>query len=278
MTQPTRPQAQSDADFAEWIGINAGRLLQNFRRDFSPPAGDTREQRRALRDGADQAAQNYLAAKLLCYRPQDAVLSEEAADSDTRLTADRVWIIDPLDGTSEYAEQRHDWGVHVALWQRHTNHVSQLSIGVVVLPDLGEVLTSARPHPLPSLNFVTPAKIVASRSRPPTHLADLQRSLGQYWVNQGGISASVELLAVGSVAAKVGAVIRGDAHCYVHESGFHQWDAAAPLAAAAAHGLHVSHLDGSQVNFNHPGTRTKNLLVTRMELAETVLNTLAKDS
>ena len=52
-------------------------------------------------------------------RPDDAVLSEEGLEDPRRFDVDRVWIIDPLDGTREYGEPgRHDWAVHVALWDR----------------------------------------------------------------------------------------------------------------------------------------------------------------
>jgi 3'(2'), 5'-bisphosphate nucleotidase len=47
------------------------------------------------------------------------VLSEESPDPAARHTAERVWIVDPLDGTREYGEAgRTDWAVHVALWER----------------------------------------------------------------------------------------------------------------------------------------------------------------
>ena len=58
-------------------------------------------------------------ATLKAYRPDDAVLSEEGADDLARLDADRVWIVDPLDGTREFSEPpRDDWAIHVALWER----------------------------------------------------------------------------------------------------------------------------------------------------------------
>ena len=67
-------------------------------------------------EAGDRAAHAFLAERLRELRPEDAVLSEEATDDRRRLTADRVWLVDPLDGTREYAEGRHDWAVHVALW------------------------------------------------------------------------------------------------------------------------------------------------------------------
>jgi 3'(2'), 5'-bisphosphate nucleotidase len=63
-----------------------------------------------LKDEGDRRANELLLARLAEHRPDDAVLSEESADSPARLTTDRVWIIDPLDGTREFSEgNRTDW-------------------------------------------------------------------------------------------------------------------------------------------------------------------------
>lgn len=78
----------------------------------------------------DAGAQEVLSAELQRRFPDDAVLSEEAADSKARLSAGRVWIIDPLDGTREYSEyDRDDWAVHVAAWAD-----GDLVVGAVALP------------------------------------------------------------------------------------------------------------------------------------------------
>ena len=75
------------------------------------------------------------------------MLSEEAVDDHARLTADRVWIIDPLDGTREFGEEgRTDWAVHVALWER-----GELTAGAVALPAQDKVLSTAEPPPPPPL-------------------------------------------------------------------------------------------------------------------------------
>ena len=93
------------------IAVAAGERLLKLR-----ASGATADD---LRKAGDLGSHEYLAAELARLRPADAVLSEEAADDKARLTADRVWIIDPLDGTREFGEEgRTDWAVHVALWER----------------------------------------------------------------------------------------------------------------------------------------------------------------
>ena len=72
-----------------------------------------------LRNAGDRLSHEFLTAELAARRPGDVVLSEEGADNPARLSAHRVWIVDPLDGTREFGEPgRTDWAVHVALWER----------------------------------------------------------------------------------------------------------------------------------------------------------------
>ena len=69
-----------------------------------------------LKREGDRQAHELIMAALTAARPDDAVLSEEGKDDPARLAAERVWIVDPLDGTREYSEPpRADWAVHVAL-------------------------------------------------------------------------------------------------------------------------------------------------------------------
>ena len=152
----------TDHELAAALAQGAGRVLLAER-----DQGDTTD----LRARGDAAAQAYLARELTRARPHDAVLSEEAADDSARLSADRVWVVDPLDGTREYAERhddgswRDDWAVHVALWQRGRGLVA----GAVALPGRGTVLRTdacvERPARRPR-----PLRLAVSRSRPPPHV------------------------------------------------------------------------------------------------------------
>ena len=99
-----------DHALARALAELAGVELLRIRTQSPPLAG------RALKDAGDAGAQRVLAQALARHRPDDVVLSEEAADPAARRAADRVWIVDPLDGTREFSEPpRDDWAVHVAL-------------------------------------------------------------------------------------------------------------------------------------------------------------------
>lgn len=265
-----------DADLAADLATRAGVLLQAFRRDFQAGADDPRLVAKRLRDAADAESQRFLAAELARLRPDDAILSEEAEDSTARDTADRVWIIDPLDGTWEYGMGRSDWAVHVALWQRDGDG-GRLLVGVVAVPDDGLLFTSAAPQTLPPIDASRPLRIVASRSRPPATLPAIVAALQARWQELGGPDAG-EVEPVGSVGAKVSRVLTGQADIYLHDSGFYEWDVAAPLAAAQAAGLSATHLDGSRVHFNRRPPWVTNLAVCRPELAAALAGVLAAET
>src|SRR5690606_455707 len=110
----------------------------------------------------------FLMAELATARPDDAVLSEEGADDHARLSAERVWIVDPLDGTREFSEaERDDWAVHVALWQD-----GELVAGAVGRPARGVTYSSAESEPAKGAAGA-PLRLAVSRSRPPEFVTRL---------------------------------------------------------------------------------------------------------
>ena len=124
-----------DHALARDLAAEAGRRLLQLRARGGDPD--------VLRMAGDRLSHDFLAAELAGRRPGDVLLSEEGADNPARLTADRVWIVDPLDGTREFGEAgRTDWAVHVALWERGAG---DLTVGAVALPAQGKVLGTARP-------------------------------------------------------------------------------------------------------------------------------------
>jgi 3'(2'), 5'-bisphosphate nucleotidase len=249
---PMEPHA--DAELARRLAAEAGRLLLHVR--DSLPSADTT----LLRDAGDRAAQHLLATELAASRPDDVVLSEEAVDDPRRLSANRVWIIDPLDGTREFSEGRADWAVHVALWCD-----GEPTVGAVALPGLDIVLSTAEPPPCPVVGD-GPARIAVSRTRPPALAGHLAERLG------------AELVPIGSAGYKVAAVVRGDVDAYIHAGGQHEWDSAAPVAVARAAGLHASRMDGSALRYNQPQPYLPDLVVSRPELADALLTAISEEA
>lgn len=239
--------APTDHQVAARLATEAGRLLLEVRDEL---ADATEAERKAA---GDKRSHDFLMDALARERPGDAVLSEEGADDPVRLRSERVWIVDPLDGTREFSELgRRDWAVHVALWQS-----GDLVAGAVALPAQGVTLATPDPAP-PSAHHGSP-RIVVSRTRPPAIALQVRDRL------------SGTLVEMGSAGAKVASVVQGMADVYVHGGGQYEWDSAAPVAVARAAGLHTSRLDGSPLEYNQADPLLPDLVVCRPEYADTVL-------
>ncbi len=248
--------AQSDADdvaLARRLAIEAGELLLELR-ERRHRALDEWD----LGDEGDYASNKFLLKQFAEHRPDDMVLSEESPDQRLRMQADRVWIIDPLDGTREYRTMRHDWAVHVALWTRGRG----LTAGAVSLPSLNEVRTTTEPGP-PRTAPPSPVVLV-SRSRRPW-VADLVAA------ELGGVVDSL-----GSAGAKAMAVLSGQADVYLNPGGLWEWDAAAPAAVAEAAGFVVRGAWGQELTYNNSHPWCEGFIVVRADLADTVFDVLAQ--
>ncbi len=246
-----------DHALARTLATDAGALLLELRAGAGP-AGDPVDPK-SLRSAGDARSHELLMAELARHRPGDAVLSEEGKDDRRRLTADRVWIVDPLDGTREFGEAgRTDWAVHVALWER-----GGLTAGAVALPGLGVTFATDDPPTL-APPVAGPTRLLVSRTRPPEfamRVAELVES---------------ELVPLGSAGAKAMAVVRGEADAYAHAGGQYEWDSAAPVAVALAAGLHASRVDGSPLQYNRDDVYQPDLLICRPELADRLLAAIAR--
>ncbi|MEM9310009.1 MAG: 3'(2'),5'-bisphosphate nucleotidase CysQ [Pseudomonadota bacterium] len=241
----------TDAELAAHLAEIAGRILLDVR-DSGVFEG------KALGKAGDATANEFLCHALRAARPEDGVLSEEEKDSTERLAKSRVWIVDPVDGTREYGEQRSDWAVHVGLAIDGIAHT-----GAVALPGLdgGTVLRtdqiSALSAPLEKPRFLV------SRTRPAKEAVAVAQAMGG------------ELVGMGSAGAKAMAVVRGEAEIYLHSGGQYEWDSCAPVAVAGAFGLHCSRIDGSPIRYNNEDTYLPDLLICRPEYAERVLDLVA---
>jgi 3'(2'), 5'-bisphosphate nucleotidase len=233
----------NDHELAAHIAREAGQLLVRRRAEG------------ASKDDGDRESNELILARLAEARPDDAVLSEESKDDPIRLERERVWIVDPLDGTREFGEPgRRDWAVHVALVVDGTPQAC-----AVALPAQDDLVLATDPAPTLAPASGAKMRLLVSRTRPP--------KLAEYLA--GVLDA--ELVPLGSAGAKTMAVVQGLADVYAHSGGQYEWDSAAPVGVAAAAGCHCSRLDGSPLVYNRPDPYLPDLLVCRPELAATVL-------
>jgi len=249
-------QQVSDRDsvLARSLADEAGEMLLRLRDEAMAQGLDAT----GLRAAGDSGAHELLMRRLRHERPEDAVLSEEGTDDSVRLSARRVWIVDPLDGTREFGEPpRDDWAVHVALWQE-----GDLVAGAVARPGTGT--TYATDHaPKPPTDHTGSIRLAVSRSRPPAFVTALADHVGG------------TLVPMGSAGVKASSVWEGVTDAYVHAGGQYEWDSAAPVAVARAAGLHTSRIDGSPLRYNRPDPLLPDLLICRAEIAERLLVAIA---
>ncbi|MCU1354347.1 MAG: transporter [Acidimicrobiales bacterium] len=247
-----------DHALARTLAEEAGVLLLELRARLVDAGADAA----TLKAEGDRASHELLMSRLAEARPDDAVMSEEGRDgvgpTDTgRLAAERVWIIDPLDGTREFSEPpRPDWAVHVALVV-----AGQPIAGAVALPAQRLTLGTRPAPPMPAAPPARP-RIIVSRTRPPAVATHLAEALGG------------DLVAMGSAGAKASAVVLGAADVYAHAGGQYEWDSCAPVAVARAAGVHATRLDGSPLHYNNPDPYLPDLLICHPALAEAALEAL----
>jgi 3'(2'), 5'-bisphosphate nucleotidase len=249
----------ADSAFARWLAGEAGEMLCDLRERMGHADPE------ALHAAGDKSSHDLIVGALSRWRPGDEVLSEEGIrDAPERLAAERVWIVDPLDGTREYGESgRTDWAVHIGLWCRTSSAPCRLAAAAVALPASRRVLATDCPPAYPPMSAQAAVggtlRIAVSRSRPAAFLAPLAASI------------DAELVPMGSAGAKIAAVISGDVDAYLHDGGQYEWDSAAPVAVACATGLFASRLDGSALEYNHLDPFMPDLMVCRKDLSQQLL-------
>lgn len=257
---PDRTDDLTDAELAADLAADAGKLLLQVRAEIGF------DQPWTLGEAGDRQANSLLLRRLQAERPGDAVLSEEAHDDLARLKSDRVWIIDPLDGTREFSTPgRDDWAVHIALWRRSSNGQPEITDAAVALPARGNVVyrtdtvtSGAAPAGVPGT-----LRIAVSATRPPAVLHRIRQTL------------AIQPVSIGSAGAKAMAVIDGYVDAYLHAGGQWEWDSAAPAGVMLAAGMHASRLDGSPLRYNQLDPYLPDLLMCRAEVAPILLGAIA---
>lgn len=263
MVSPAAPDLTddlTDAELAADLAADAGKLLLQVRAEIGF------DQPWTLGEAGDRQANSLLLRRLQAERPGDAVLSEEAHDDLARLKSDRVWIIDPLDGTREFSTPgRDDWAVHIALWRRSSNGQPEITDAAVALPARGNVVyrtdtvtSGAAPGGVPGT-----LRIAVSATRPPAVLHRIRQTL------------AIQPVSIGSAGAKAMAVIDGYVDAYLHAGGQWEWDSAAPAGVMLAAGMHASRLDGSPLRYNQLDPYLPDLLMCRAEVAPILLGAIA---
>lgn len=264
----------NDHELARKLARETGTLLLGLRKHAQGLQGGEDEThsvlaQEVLGSEGDRVAHDYLMEQFSTHRPNDVVLSEEGDLEVARLNAKRVWIIDPLDGTAQYSSGGEDFAVHIALWEAGASAPSQITVASVAVPTRNELWSMDEPVQRYQPNGA-PIRILVSRSRPPREIDAVIQKLEEAFPGRG----RVEIIPMGSVGAKVGAILAGDADAYFNSGGFYEWDLAAPLGVAIHNGLSVTDCSGNQIELNKANLKVKDILICRPEITSTVVMAL----
>ena len=282
----------NDHDLAKKLATQAGKILLEVLASFAPldPENPDTNEIKSIGDLGDHTANEFLISQLKLHRPDDIVLSEESVDPESRHKAQRVWIIDPLDGTASFSRGYPGFAVHVALWEAGATTPGKITAAAVCVPVEKTTLSTGDPVQFVSefdsgvhgnmhmqavgwtLSARDDIRIVASPSNPPTQLDAICDAL------RSDFNRDVTVERRGSVGAKMAQIIRGNADIYVNTRGFNEWDIAAPLAVARHYGLSVFLPDGNDFEFNQGNVEVPGAIICRSQYAKSILQVLADKS
>ncbi|GGM04930.1 3'(2'),5'-bisphosphate nucleotidase CysQ [Deinococcus aerophilus] len=186
---------------------------------------------------ADREASALITAGLAAAFPEDGLLSEEETDGAARLSRERVWIIDPIDGTKEYVGGSPDYCVSIGLAVN-----GEAVLGVVYVPATDELFTGVVGYGVQK-NGQTP-----QRPPGPWRVAvsdtEYRRELHRH--------ALPGMLPSGSIALKLARIAALEADVTFTMSPRSEWDIAAGDALLRAAGGKVRRRDGGPVHYNRP--------------------------
>jgi myo-inositol-1(or 4)-monophosphatase len=217
---------------------------------------------------ADLEADRILHEFLLQDRPNYGWLSEETVDRPDRLRRDRVWIVDPIDGTRSYLAGRPEFAVSVALAE-HGVPV----LGVIANPATDEIFWAVTGLGA----YAYPEQRLKVSVRPTLQAAILAASRSELRAGEfEQIKAELEVLPVGSTAYKLAKIAAADADVFLSRGPKSEWDICAGDLIVREAGGRVTDLLGHDLDYNRPDPYVHGVLATNGPLHEAMLERAAK--
>jgi len=243
-TWSTAPNLEREMEAARRLATEAGRVILRY---YKTGLQVDRKAHDEPVTAADRAADDLIRAGLQREFPADGLMTEESSDDRSRLEKERVWIVDPLDGTAEFIAATDEFAVQIALAIG-----GQPALGVVYQPAKGQLLYAARGQGAYRLQNGKPIRLrvsnqsdpslmcmVASRSHYTSVVEAARRMLGIKKVNR-----------LGSVGLKVALLALGECDLYVATTVVKEWDLCAPHALLTEAGGVLTNLCGEPLLYN----------------------------
>jgi 3'(2'), 5'-bisphosphate nucleotidase len=224
---------------------------------------------------ADTVANEIIVSRLRQEFPDDGILAEESVDTSHRLARERVWMIDPLDGTTGFIDGNGDFAVQIGLVEK-----GECVLGVVYQPLTGALYRAVRgggtwiEHPdfeperaaVSTHNQIREMRLAASRSHRSPRMNEVVETLG----------LKQEVLR-GSVGIKVGLIVEQQCDLYIHLSPrTKQWDTCAPQIILTEAGGRLSDLFGRPLPYNRVDVQNRNgVLASNAVAHDSVVKELA---
>jgi len=203
---------------------------------------------------ADIESSELIVRRLAEVFPDDAILTEESPDDGARLSKPRTWMIDPIDGTSDFLRGEAGFAVMIGLCQE-----GRPVLGVLVQPTSGHLWmgvpgdgawkerpgASREPLRVSAVHDANEIRLVTSKSHRTDYYERFRRALG----------AGHEL-AMGSVGLKMSTVAEGARDLYIYPGGnAKMWDSCGPEAILTAAGGKVTDIDGRPLGYTRQELR-----------------------
>jgi 3'(2'), 5'-bisphosphate nucleotidase len=223
---------------------------------------------------ADKVANELIVSRLQREFPDDGILAEESVDTARRLGKSRVWMVDPLDGTTGFIDGNGDFAVQIGLAESGRpvlGVVYQPLTGVlyravqdegcwIERPDFAPVAASVSSH-----RDIRTMRLAASRSHRSPRMDKVVRAFGLQ-----------EEVLRGSVGIKVGLIIEQQCDIYIHLSPLtKQWDTCAPQIILREAGGSLTDLFGQPLRYNVVDVQNRNGVVASNGVAhQTIIESL----
>ncbi|HMV47144.1 MAG TPA: 3'(2'),5'-bisphosphate nucleotidase CysQ [Blastocatellia bacterium] len=236
---------EKELEVARRLAREAGTILMEFYRDGAEVQWKGHDDPVTA---ADHAANEMLVRELHKHFPQDAILSEELPDDRARLSYDRVWMVDPMDGTKQFIERLDEFAVMIGL-----AIAGEPKLGVVYNPATDKMYYAA-----PGMGAFLEEKWTTKRLRVAAEtdsaklVAAMSRSHHSPTVDSiRARLGSTEMIRSGSVGLKMGLIAEGHAHIYIHTGArTNQWDTCGPEAILREAGGEVTDNLGEPLGYN----------------------------